>query len=118
LFGLSYQSIMPVAKRQAWTAQQKWYVIDLKRKGPNKKLDDIIIAVKAKFERDVSASTLHGWLKPESAAKIEQLVNASGQNSTYKRTRMCDFFQIWMITHIWSMLFFFGTRGTKHVGQP
>jgi hypothetical protein len=53
---------MPVAKRQGWTAQQKWYTMELKRKSPNKKLDDIIIAVKAKFDRDVSASTLHGWL--------------------------------------------------------
>jgi hypothetical protein len=80
LFGLSYQSSVPVAKRRAWTAQQKWYAIELKRKSPNKKLDGIIIAVKAKYDRDVSASTLHGWLKPESAAKIEQLVNATGQN--------------------------------------
>jgi hypothetical protein len=80
---------MPVAKRQAWTAQQKWYAVQLKRNSPNKKLDDIIIAVKAKYGRDVSASTLHGWLKPESAAKIEQLVNASRQNDA-KRTRICD----------------------------
>jgi hypothetical protein len=44
---------------------------------PDKKLDDIIIAVKAKFDRDVSSSTLCAWLKPETAAKIEQLANAS-----------------------------------------
>jgi hypothetical protein len=31
---------------------------ELKRKFPDKKLDDIIIAVKAKFDRDVSSSTL------------------------------------------------------------
>jgi hypothetical protein len=34
-------------KRQAWTAQQKWFAVELKRKFPDKKLDDIIIAVKA-----------------------------------------------------------------------
>jgi hypothetical protein len=42
-------------KRQAWTAQQKWYAIDLKRKSPDKKLDDIILAIKTKHDRDVSA---------------------------------------------------------------
>jgi hypothetical protein len=83
---------MPVAaatKRQALTAQQKWYAIDLKRKSPDKKLDDIILAIKAKYDRDVSASTLHGWLKPENAAKIEQLANASGQSDA-KRQRICN----------------------------
>jgi hypothetical protein len=60
LFDLSYQGRMPVdkaPKRQAWTAQQKWFAVELKRKFPDK-LDDIIIAVKAKFDRDVSSSTL------------------------------------------------------------
>jgi hypothetical protein len=61
----------------------------MKRISPNKKLDDIIVAIKANYDRDVSASTLHGWLKPKNAAKIEQLVNASGQNDA-KRTRICD----------------------------
>jgi hypothetical protein len=32
---------------------------------------------------------MHGWLKHESAVKIEQLVNASGQNDA-RRTRICD----------------------------
>jgi hypothetical protein len=78
LFDLSYQGRMPVDKApSAWTAQQKWFAVELKRKF-DKKLDDIIIAVKAKF--DVSSSTLCAWLKPETAAKIEQLANASGQN--------------------------------------
>jgi hypothetical protein len=36
LFALFYQSTMPVAKRQAWTAEQKWYAIELKRKSPDK----------------------------------------------------------------------------------
>jgi hypothetical protein len=88
LFALFYQSTMPVAKRQAWTAQRKMYAIELKRKSPNKKLDAIIVAIKAKYDRDVSASTLHGWLKPENAAKFEQLVNASGQSDA-KRTKIC-----------------------------
>jgi hypothetical protein len=69
-----------VAKRQAWTAQQKLYAIELKRGSPDKKQDDIIVAIKVNYDRDVSASTLHAWLKPENAAKIEQLVNASGHN--------------------------------------
>jgi hypothetical protein len=47
LFALFYQSTMPVAKRQAWTAQQKWYAFKLKRKSPDKKRDDIIVAIKA-----------------------------------------------------------------------
>jgi hypothetical protein len=55
---------MPVAKRQAWTAEHKWYTIELKRESPDKKENDIIVAVKAKYDRDVSASTLHGWLNP------------------------------------------------------
>jgi hypothetical protein len=80
LFALFYQSTMPVAQRQAWTAQQKLYAIELKRKSPDKKLDNIIVAIKANYDRDVSASTLHAWLKPENAANIEQLVNASGHN--------------------------------------
>jgi hypothetical protein len=68
------------APGQAWTAQQKLYAIELKRKSPDKKLDDTIVAIKAKYDRDVSASTLHAWLKPVNTAKIEQLVNASGHN--------------------------------------
>jgi hypothetical protein len=36
----------------------EWFAVELKRKFPDKKLDDIIIAVKAKFDRDVSSSTL------------------------------------------------------------
>jgi hypothetical protein len=80
LFALFDQSTMPAAKRQAWTAQQKLYAIELKRKRPDKNLDDIIVAIKANYDRDVSASTLHAWLKPENAAKTEQLVNASGHN--------------------------------------
>jgi hypothetical protein len=79
---------MPVAKCQAWTAQQTLYAIELKRKSPDKNLDDVSIAIKAKYDRDVSASTLHSWLKPENAAKSEQLVNASGQKDA-KRTRIC-----------------------------
>jgi hypothetical protein len=43
-------------------------------------VDDIIVAIKANYDRDVSASILHAWLKPENAAQIEQLVNASGHN--------------------------------------
>jgi hypothetical protein len=89
LFALFYQSTMPVAKRQAWTAQQKLYAIELKRKSPDKKLDEIIVAIKAKYDRDVSVSTLHSWLKPEIAAKIEQLANASGHNDA-KHARTCD----------------------------
>jgi hypothetical protein len=89
LFALFYQSTMPVSKRQAWTAQQKLYAIELKRKSPDKKLDDIIVAIKAKYDRDVSASTLHSWLKPENAAKIEQLAKTSGHNDA-KRARTCD----------------------------
>jgi hypothetical protein len=89
LFALFYQSTMPVAKRQAWTAQQKLYAIELKRKSPDKKLDDIIVAIKAKYDRDVSASTLHAWLKPESAAKIEQLVNTSGHNDAKRSSVLC-----------------------------
>jgi hypothetical protein len=73
LFVLFYQSTMPVAKRQAWTAQQKLYAIDLKRKSLDKKLDEIIVAIKAQYDRGVSASTLHGWLKPENAAKITRM---------------------------------------------
>jgi hypothetical protein len=80
---------MPVNKRQAWTAQQKWYAIELKRTSPGNKSDDIIVAIKAEYDRDVNASTLHGWLKPENIAKIEQLANASGQNDA-KRSRTCD----------------------------
>jgi hypothetical protein len=41
LFDLSYQGRMPVdkaPKRQAWTAQQKWFAVELKRKFPDKKL--------------------------------------------------------------------------------
>jgi hypothetical protein len=76
LFALFYQSTIPVAKRHAWTAQQKLFAIELKRKSPHKKLDDIIVAIKANYDHDVSASTLHAWLKPENATKIEQLVNA------------------------------------------
>jgi hypothetical protein len=74
LFKLFKFGSMPVAaatRRQAWMAQQKRAAIDLKRKSPDKKLDDIILAIKAKDDRDVSPSTLHGWLKPENAAKIE-----------------------------------------------
>jgi hypothetical protein len=62
LFGLFYQSTMPVAKRQAWTAQQELYAIDLKRESPDKRLDDIIVEINANHDRDVSASTLHAWL--------------------------------------------------------
>jgi hypothetical protein len=72
LFALVHQITMLVAKRQTWTAQQKLYPVELKRKSPDKKLDDIIVAIKAQYDRDVSASTLHAWLKPENAAKIEQ----------------------------------------------
>jgi hypothetical protein len=68
-----------LAKRQAWTAQKKWYAIELKRKSTDKKLNDGIVAMKAKYDLDVSASTLHGWLKPENAAKIEELVNEAAR---------------------------------------
>jgi hypothetical protein len=92
---------MPVdkaPKRQAWTAQ-KWFAVELKRKFPDKKLDDIIIAVKAKFDRDVSSSTLCAWLKPETAAKIE-LANASGQSDT-KRRRICDYPKLEHALFLW-----------------
>jgi hypothetical protein len=57
LFALFYQSTMPVAKR--WTAQQKLYAIELKRKSPDNKIDDIIVAIRANYDGDVSALTLH-----------------------------------------------------------
>jgi hypothetical protein len=80
------------------------------RKFPDKKLDDIIIAVKAKFDRDVSSSTLCAWLKPETAAKIEQLANASGQSDT-KRRRICDYPKLEHALFLWY-------RGTRREGQP
>jgi hypothetical protein len=58
LFALFHQSNIPVAKRQAWTAEQKWYAIELKRKSPDKEPDYSIVAIKAKYDRDVSASSL------------------------------------------------------------
>jgi hypothetical protein len=36
LLAFLYQSIMPVDKRQAWTAEQKWYANELKRKSLDK----------------------------------------------------------------------------------
>jgi hypothetical protein len=74
------------------------------------KLDDIIIAVKAKFDRDVSSSTLCAWLKPETAAKIEQLANASGQSDT-KRRRICDYPKLEHALFLWY-------RGLRREGQP
>jgi hypothetical protein len=50
-----------------WTAEQQWYAIELK-----KKLDAIKVTIKAKYDRDVSASTLHGWLKPENNQTARQ----------------------------------------------
>jgi hypothetical protein len=47
---------LSATRGHAWTAQQKLYDIELKRKSPDKKLDDIIVAIKAKYDRDVSAS--------------------------------------------------------------
>jgi hypothetical protein len=67
------------AKRQAWTAQQKWFAVELKR-SLDKKLDDIIIAVKAKFDRDVVHRHC-AWLKPETAAKINSSPT-QGQSDT------------------------------------
>jgi hypothetical protein len=58
LFDLSYQGRMPVDKAPSARTAQQWFAVELKRKFPDKKLDDIIIAVKAKFDRDVSSSTL------------------------------------------------------------
>jgi hypothetical protein len=87
---------MPVDKRQAWpgqawTAQQKMYVIELKRKSPNKKQDDIIVAIKAKNDRDVSASTLHGWLKPENAAKFDRQRKRPERCKAYKDMYLSKF---------------------------
>ena len=94
---------MPVAgsnKRQAWTADEKWFAIDLKHTNPWKNLDEIILAVKAKYDRDVSTSTLHAWLKPETAAKIEQFANASGRTDA-KRQRVSDNPQLEQVLFLW-----------------
>jgi hypothetical protein len=48
---------MPVAKRQARTAEQQWYAMKLRRKSPDENLDDIIEAIKAKHDCVASAST-------------------------------------------------------------
>jgi hypothetical protein len=88
--------LKPVADSQAWTAEQKWYEVELKRKSPEK---NKMISIKAKDDRDVSASTLHGRLKPENA-KIEQLVDASGQNDA-KRIRICDHQNLEHVLFLW-----------------
>jgi hypothetical protein len=82
LFALFYQSTMPVAKRQAWTAQQKLYAIELKRKSPDKKRDDNIIAIKAKYDRDVSAST--------ALELIQITILANGAISTKTEENLAD----------------------------
>jgi hypothetical protein len=63
-----------------------------------------------KCDRDVSSSTMHGCLKPDNSAEVEQLAKASGQNDA-KRKRACKNLK-------WIRLFFFGTKGTGHDGQP
>jgi hypothetical protein len=40
------------------------------------------------------------WLKPETAAKIEQLANASGQSDT-KRRRICDYPKLEHALFLW-----------------
>jgi hypothetical protein len=42
-------------------------------------LDDINVAIKAVYDRVVSASTLKVWLKNDNFGKIEQLAKTSGQ---------------------------------------
>jgi hypothetical protein len=66
-----------LTKRQAPHGLAEWFAVELKRKFPDK-LDDIIIAVKAKFDRDVSSRHC-AWLKPETAAKIEQLATQAAK---------------------------------------
>jgi hypothetical protein len=104
LFALFYQSTMPVAKRQAWTAEKKWYAIALRLKSPEKKQDNIMVAINAMYDRVVSASTLHGWLKPNNSAKIEQLAKASGQNDakckwTYENPKLVQALFLWYQGH-------------------
>lgn len=101
VFALFYQTTMPVAKCHAWTAQQTLYTIELKNTSPDKTLDDVSVAIKATYDRDVSTTTLHSWLKPDKAAKFEQLVNARGQNDA-KRTRICFYPNLEHQRQLWS----------------
>jgi hypothetical protein len=101
---------MPVdkaPKRQAWTAQQKWFAVELKRKFPDKLMISLLLSRLSLIVMSVHRHC--AWLKPETAAKIEQLANASGQSDT-KRRRICDYPKL---EHA-----LFLTGGTRREGQP
>jgi hypothetical protein len=68
-----------VTKRQAWTAEQKRYAIELKRSSPDTNLDDIIVAIKATYDCDVNASTLLGCLPTHNNAQSGAKVTSTGK---------------------------------------
>ena len=84
-FCLFYQIGLRMApKRYAWSVEQKWFAVQLKRTEPTKSLDAIIAAIHVKFGQDLARSTLSQWIKQGDA--IEAQYNASGSNEA-KRAR-------------------------------
>jgi len=72
-------------KRKAWSLEHKVFAIDL-HAGSGKRLQDVALAFKLKFDLEVSTQTLCDWLKPDHRAKVKRLVD-SGAHLTSKRER-------------------------------
>ena len=71
------------SKRYAWSVEQKWFAVQLRRTQPDKSHDHIIAAVHAKFGQDLACSTISRWIKQGDA--IEAQFDATGSNEA-KRT--------------------------------
>ena len=65
------------SKRYAWSVEQKWFAVQLRRTQPSKLHDAIIAAVHAKFGQDLARSTLSQWINQDA---IEAEFDASGSN--------------------------------------
>ena len=95
-------------KRYAWSVEQKWFVVKLRRTQPGESHNDIIAAVHAKFGQDLGHSTLSQWIKQGDA--IEAQFNATGSNEA-KRARPPRILS-------WSRPCSFGTRVTRRGVHP
>ena len=65
-------------KRYAWSVEQKWFVVLLRRTQPSESHDAIIAAVHAKFGQVRARSTLSQWIKQDDNIKAQ--FDTSGSN--------------------------------------
>ena len=86
-------------KRYAWSVEQKWFALQLRRTQPSKSHDAIIAAVHAKFGWDLVRSKLSPWIKEGDAIEAQFDSNEVKRARPAKNPKLEQALFLWYKSH-------------------